>query len=706
MFSRSSNEPIFDVCDLDPDLYEVASDLEYRDDGAAMDGVTDRLPDGESSQLKQPVSGRFRGAKARWKRAGASPWMLSIIEHGLELPFCAFEGRQTPAPQVVGRNNVPDEMLAWTRKAVDELVAMGSAQVCATRPHLVSPLLVCRKPSWTPENPKFRLCHDLRVLNLYIKRFTFELERLSAFGKLLRRGDYLFSIDYESAYYHVEIHRRHWKYLGFEFEGKYYVFTCLPFGLSCAPFVFTMFAALTADTLRYELRLRVCSYIDDLLLATEFLDPQIVKRALVVVRSFGWSVNEAKCMLTLARRLKGLGFIIDTDLMVFEVPESRRVKMLQVARDVLSRASHCPARWVARLAGHRLAMQLALGIACRLRSRFLLKCVEDVAIVGDWNRLVALFPAAIKEVNFWLRDLDSLAPQPVHPLKRRPSFVMECDTSDSASAGILLRAPGGPADVCMWQRLSPEETLFGSALRELLGYVRCLRALANRFDLTGHVVQVIVDAQAAKRLFERGGSQKSWHDGVMRLHEVVLDLYRFASEHGCVVTMRWRPRKFLHESDALSKYVDTQDFSLCHDVWVYVLREFGPFDVDRFAADHNTVCDVFNSKFDSEHSSGTDALAQDWSGVRNYCLPEFGMGNTAVISLVLDIIERDDCHCLLIVPVWPRAMWWHRLWTLPGRRRYEYLMGSSLVPNSGSCWWGSEFRSRVVLVEFEPVVGR
>ncbi|GJP48489.1 hypothetical protein CLOM_g7775 [Closterium sp. NIES-68] len=39
-------------------------------------------------------------------------------------------------------------------------------------------------------------------------------------------------------YHHVEIHPSGWKFLGFQFEGDYYSFISLSFGLATAPFVF------------------------------------------------------------------------------------------------------------------------------------------------------------------------------------------------------------------------------------------------------------------------------------------------------------------------------------------------------------------------------------------------------------------------------------------------------------------------------------
>ena len=56
---------------------------------------------------------------------------------------------------------------------------------------------------------------------------------------LFKPGEWMFSFDLKSGYHQVDIVLHHQKYLGFEWGGKYFVFTVLPFGLSTAPYVFT-----------------------------------------------------------------------------------------------------------------------------------------------------------------------------------------------------------------------------------------------------------------------------------------------------------------------------------------------------------------------------------------------------------------------------------------------------------------------------------
>ena len=80
---------------------------------------------------------------------------------------------------------------------------------------------------------------------------------------------------------------------------------------------------------------------------------------------------------------------------------------------------------------------------------------------------------------------------------------------------------------------------------------------------------------------------------MLELFEAFLDIIRTAAEAGFDVIFRWVPREELVDADALSKFNDRHDFSLTDEA-MYIVRVrleeagLGSWDVDRFAAAHNT----------------------------------------------------------------------------------------------------------------------
>ena len=87
---------------------------------------------------------------------------------------------------------------------------------------------------------KKRLIWDGRHVNRYLQKRTFRMESLQREGRaLFERSSWGGTCDLSSAYHHVEMHPDGLPYLGFEWDGAFYRFVVLPFGISTAPWLFT-----------------------------------------------------------------------------------------------------------------------------------------------------------------------------------------------------------------------------------------------------------------------------------------------------------------------------------------------------------------------------------------------------------------------------------------------------------------------------------
>ena len=65
------------------------------------------------------------------------------------------------------------------------------------------------------------------------------MEGIHTFKDLVQQGDWMTKVDLKDTYFTIPIHTKYIKYVRFIVAGKVYEFTCLPFGLSSAPRVFT-----------------------------------------------------------------------------------------------------------------------------------------------------------------------------------------------------------------------------------------------------------------------------------------------------------------------------------------------------------------------------------------------------------------------------------------------------------------------------------
>ena len=237
--------------------------------------------------------------------------------------------------------------------------------------------------------------------------------------------------------------------------------------------------------------------------------------------------------------------------------------------------------------------------------------------------------------------------------------------------------------------------------RELIGYRKCLLWLANRYPLDGMCIQLIGDALSAVLVVAKGGSQQMDDNGNLPVLELVLDMYELMWECNAVLLFHWRPREFLTEEDSLSKVTERHDFSLHHSTLQHVWNTFGSCNIDVFAADHNSVCERFFTRFNSAASGGWDAFTQDWSGDRCFWLPPFA---ETFLSRVIEKIQRDQASGILVIPCWSRQVWVKRLfcqmkaWIKLNRT----FPGSVLRPNNSECFFGKVFECQVLVLSIQP----
>ena len=99
------------------------------------------------------------------------------------------------------------------------------------------------RPFLVPKpNNKWRPILDLSKLNLFLKVEKFKMETPETIRTSLQQGEWVTSVDFKDAYFHIPIQGQSRKYLRFHVQGRTYQFKALPFGLSTAPMEFTVLA--------------------------------------------------------------------------------------------------------------------------------------------------------------------------------------------------------------------------------------------------------------------------------------------------------------------------------------------------------------------------------------------------------------------------------------------------------------------------------
>ncbi|KAK3280540.1 hypothetical protein CYMTET_11633 [Cymbomonas tetramitiformis] len=165
---------------------------------------------------------------------------------------------------------------------------------------------------------KLRLIFNGKWLNAFLIFPKFKYEHLQPFVDLLRRDDGLFYFDYKSGYYHVDLHEMSRTYVAVEWQGRFFEFCVLPFGLAPACWVFTNINKELVGKWR-GLGFRVHPYVDDFAFAVRaptLTDPSalaVLSRIMRDVREAGWLVSESKSQLFFTRALVHIGIGIDLE---------------------------------------------------------------------------------------------------------------------------------------------------------------------------------------------------------------------------------------------------------------------------------------------------------------------------------------------------------------------------------------------------------
>ena len=222
---------------------------------------------------------------------------------------------------------------------------------------------------------------NLKRLNEYIVPHHFKMEGIHTLRDLLRLNDWMTKVDLKDAYFMIPIHAPHRCLLRIRVREHHYQFTCLPFGLSCAPRVFTKNLKPVITMLR-ELGIRLVIYIDDILVMAETKD-QVRDHTLGLIyhlENLGFIIHPEKSLIDPTQETEFLGVCVDSCSRELCVPGQKLKKIrLEVSR-VAEQSASPTARVISRLLGKLNSVSQAVPPAplfCRMLQRTLAAALEE-----------------------------------------------------------------------------------------------------------------------------------------------------------------------------------------------------------------------------------------------------------------------------------------------------------------------------------------
>ena len=139
---------------------------------------------------------------------------------------------------------------------------------------------------------------DLSNLNQFLKAQKFKMETPETIRTSLQQGEWVTSIYFKDAYFHIPIQEQSRKYLRFHVQGQTYQFKAPPFGLSTALLEFIVVAK-EVKLMAIHKGIRIHQYLDDWLMSARSHQTCLQHTQVLVkmCRQLGWLVNLEKSEL-------------------------------------------------------------------------------------------------------------------------------------------------------------------------------------------------------------------------------------------------------------------------------------------------------------------------------------------------------------------------------------------------------------------------
>ena len=657
--------------------------------------------------------GRLRAHRPYWLRTMhqigvVCALTLSVLDIGYRLDWDPARGRPSP----VWLRNHPSAVSH--RDFVSSKVAEGVAT--GTMRHCTRAELTCILPLGVAVNSagKLRLIWDGRHVNRHLPRYKFRMETLQREGRaLFERSAWGGTADLSSAYHHIEIHGDSTSYLGFEWQGEFFYFAVLPFGISTAPWLFTTVMGHCGRFLRSPgLGLDLLLYLDDLVFAAATAAGSLsaARTLLTTLRKFGWLVNEAKCTGTseALQIFTALGTVVDLATQLYRVPSATVTRILDAAQRLATGPPAAPVRTVARLKGLITATWVAVGAATRVRTRAFDSVIElrppanpsdKRAIRRSWAATVPVSQAARDEARWWIEFLPAHNGQPIRPRPFDSSVDgdIASDASDTGVGAFISTAPGpasGPSALLralldrapagmsatavesaarrgieFMAALPPALRQASSTLRELYGIAVFIMAVlpllrGGRFRVFMDNLGCVFILGGVAPPFAVGGKQ--WGEYASggspdpSLQLLALRLFQAQLDGDFQLQPVWVPRDQNVRADFLSHASESRqhDYRLLPHIFARLDRRWGPHTIDRFAcaATCQPLSAPFSGRFCCEyfHPSAvwTDAFSAPWVDDNNWLFPP-----VPLIGRALNYARASGARGTLIVPLSPGCPW-------------------------------------------------
>lgn len=570
--------------------------------------------------------GKLRLYFDRWLEITNDQWVLDVIA-GLKIPFVSEPF------QIITPNEIPFPPDQWevVDKEVNSLLEKGAiVRSNEENSQFISTIFIVPKPGG-----KFRPVINLRFLNEFIEYNHFKQETFRVILDIVQRGDWFTKLDMTDGYFHISIHPLFQKYLKFRWNGMLYHWVCLPFGLSCAPFVFTKILKPVFTWFRAQ-NIRCGYYIDDSLNMNQ--DRVICQENCTVMvdtlTSLGFTMNQKKSVTTACQKIVFFGFILDSVAFKVFLTEDKIQKIICKA-EALLRTQQIVVRDLASFIGSVINAFDAV-----YEAQLHYRCLERDKILGlgqemNFDNQTILSCKSKEEIHWWLNNVNEKNGKWIRP----PDVQIRCRTDAS------LEGFGGidiDTDLYTSGRWSAEEAVNHINYLELLAIFYTLQALFS--DKRQKHIEVQSDSVSAVAYVNNFGGMQC-----LKMDKLAADIWLWCINRGIHLSAVHIPGS-INTADFYSRnFSESTEWQLKRSIFVRLCKQYFTPDVDLFASRLNKQLDCFVSWFPEPGAFAVNAFSLSWSGFSPFLFPPFNLVGKVLNKVVQDRVEK----ALIVLPYWP-----------------------------------------------------
>ena len=581
-----------------------------------------------------PVGARLQNFWETWSKLGAGPKTLQILKEGYTLPF-QTRPNLTRSPTVISCYANPHRN-SYLMEALHQLTDKNAVELVRNQTSLgfFNRLFLVPKP-----NNKWRPILDLSKLNRFLKVEKFKMETPETIRTSLQQGEWVTSVDFKDAYFHIPIQEQSKKYLRFHIQGRTYQFKALPFGLSTAPMEFTVIAK-EVKLMAAHQGIRIHQYLDDWLVRARSKQVCLLHTQILVkmCQDLGWLVNLEKSELEPKQVFDFVGY--QFDLRSGRVrPTPDRWQSLQDKIQALLLLPTCPVRQFMSLIGLLTATEKQVHLG-RLHMRPIQWHLKNHWRVPESLEKIIPLPRSLHpHLQWWLEEDNVLQGQPLHPMKHALQIFTDASKEGWGAHLNELTARGS------WS--VPESQLHINYLELKAVFL----ALKEFQDLcVNQIVLVATDNTTVVAYINKEGGMRSGP-----LCALLWRILTWCSQRQVTLKARHIPGRLNVIADKLSRLGQTiqTEWSLIPEVFQSLCRRWHQPQIDLFATRFNYKLPQFVSPIPDPLAVAVDALTLPWEDLDAYAFPP-----TAILGKVVEKLLDTPCkRLILIAPGWPNMPW-------------------------------------------------